>query len=375
MKRIIISVSNDVVTDQRVNKVAGTLLESGVEIVIVGRMLRDSLPGDGLSYNLKRFNLLFNKGALFYAALNFRLFFYLLFKKFDFLLSNDLDTLLPNYLISKIKRKPLVYDTHEYFTGVPEIQNRKWVKKTWESIEKFVFPKLKTIYTVNQSIADLYIEKYGKNVNVIRNFSKRYKVNTVSSKSEIGLPEDKRIVIIQGTGINMDRGGEEAVKAMQFLSDTVLLIIGGGQAISLLKKMVDDLNLHEKVIFKPKMPYKDLMQYTSAADLGLSLDKDTNINYRFSLPNKLFDYIQAEIPVLATDLVEIKKIIKQYDIGEIIQSAEPELIAQVITKCFADEKRITSWKSNLVKASEDLCWENEAVKLKEIYTKLGFIFE
>ena len=153
-RKIIVSVTNDLTYDQRVGKVCMSLHNQGYEICLVGRLLKDSAQIDR-PYSVKRFKLLFNQGFLFYAFFNLRLFIFLLFSKGDIYHANDLDTLLANWLASKIKKKKLVYDTHEYFTGVPEIQDRPSVKKVWEAIEKKIFPTLKHVFTVNSSIAVL----------------------------------------------------------------------------------------------------------------------------------------------------------------------------------------------------------------------------
>ena len=164
MTKVILSVTNDLFCDQRVEKTAETLAAMGCNVLLVGRCYRNSpLPNSG-NYSVKRLHLFFRKGALFYAEFNFRLFLFLLFQKCDILVSNDLDTLLPNLLISKLRRKKLVYDSHEYFCGILEIQNRPNVKKIWQKIEKFCFPKLNNIITVSQSIAEQYGKEYGKEV-------------------------------------------------------------------------------------------------------------------------------------------------------------------------------------------------------------------
>nr|MQY78562.1 glycosyltransferase [Bacteroidota bacterium] len=189
VRQIYISVTNDIVTDQRVNKVARTILSSGVSVALVGRIRKGSLPIGTNPFKIKRFRMVFNRGALFYASFNFRLFFYLLFRKMDLLLANDLDTLPANYLVSRIKRIPLVYDSHEYFTEVPELQDRKIVKGIWTWIEKRIFPNLKYIYTVSQSIADLYKEEYNREVKVVRNLSLGWKPVNKPSRSELGIAE------------------------------------------------------------------------------------------------------------------------------------------------------------------------------------------
>lgn len=368
-KKVIVSVINDLVTDQRVAKVCQSLTNMGFEILLVGRKLKKSLPLDNRPYKTHRMRLLFTKGPLFYIEFNKRLFFLLLFRKADLLVSNDLDTLLPNFIVSKMRGIPLVYDSHEYFTEVPELVNRKRVQKIWKSIERRIFPKLKQVITVNDSIADLYEKEYSIRPKVVRNIPFLNKSTVTKSRQELGLPTDKFILILQGSGINIDRGTEEMVEAMQYIHKAVLLIVGGGDVIGIIKRKVDELSIHDKVIFKPKQLYQDLMQYTANADIGLTLDKDTNLNYRFSLPNKLFDYIHAGIPVMASPLPELKKIIDQYNIGDFIPSHDPKQIAQKVNEIIENKEIMAIWKKNIKFAIQDLSWETEEHILKQVYGK------
>jgi len=367
-KKAIISVINDLVTDQRVDKTASVLCELGFEVLMVGRQKTDSPRMPDRTYETHRMRLLWEKGPLFYAEYNIRLFFFLLTRPAGLLVSNDLDTLLPNYLVHLLKRTPIVFDSHEYFTATPELVDRPKVQKVWKWIERKIVPRLKDCITVNNSIAKLFFEEYGVKFNVVRNIPRRREGIPIPTRSELGLPLDKKIVLLQGSGINVQRGAEEAVEAMQFLDNTLLLIVGGGDVLEILKRMVTEKGLQEKVSFVPRQTPEKLAGYTANADIGLTIDKDTNINYRFSLPNKLFDYMYAGVPVLATPLVELKSIIEHYNIGTFIPDHEPKHIAKTIEDMLNDEDRLALYRKNTKLASDELNWETERQVLIKIFS-------
>lgn len=366
-QKAVVSVSNDLYTDQRVDKICRFLLKRGYDVLLIGRKRRNSLPMPQRPYQTKRMRLPFEKGPLFYACLNVRLFFALLFQKADLFVSNDLDTLPANYLASKFKRKVrLVYDSHEYFTEVPELQSRPLVRKIWLKIEQAIFPRLKSVYTVNESIAAKYRERYGVDVKVVRNISPRIDLNSIRTKTELGIPENRLIIIMQGAGININRGAEEAVEAMKLI-DAVLLFVGDGDVMPLLKDRVKSLHLEEKVLFFGKRPWRELMEYTFHADIGLSLDKPNNDNYRFSLPNKIFDYMQAGTAILCSQVQEVERLVKQYDLGIVLDEVSPDNISKAINQLVEDRSRLQYYQSQCRKAAEMEHWDNECLILEQIY--------
>lgn len=365
--KAIVSVTNDLYTDQRVDKVCNFLVSQGYDVLLVGRKRKNSLQLPERKYKMHRMRLLFDKGALFYAEFNLRLFFFLFFRKSRILVANDLDTLLANYTAKLFKPKTqLVYDSHEYFTEVPELQGRG-AKKVWEKIEGFIFPKLKYIYTVNESIADMYRKKYNKEIAVVRNVSPLWKAENLLGRTELGLPKDKQIIIIQGSGINIDRGGEEAVEAMKWVQNACLIIVGDGDVVPQLKEYVSTNQLGEKVLFFGKQPYQRMMNYTYHATIGLTLDKDTNINYRYSLPNKLFDYIHAETVVVCTPLVEVRRIVDTHQVGKVLEVFTPDSLAKMLNELLQNQEELNRFQENCLKAKELLNWENEQSVLMKIY--------
>jgi glycosyltransferase involved in cell wall biosynthesis len=370
--RAIVSVTNDLYTDNRVDKICLFLVGQGYEVILVGRRRKTSLDLDPRLYKTHRMKLLFDKGPFFYAAYNIRLFLYLLFRRADLLVANDLDTLLANYVAGKFKSSTrLVYDSHEYYTEVPELTGRPRIKAMWEGIEKRIFPKLKWVYTVNQSIADRYSEKYGVPVKVVRNIAPKYQAEEAVTRSVLGLPEDKFILILQGAGINMDRGAEELVEAMRLIENALLLIIGDGDVLPQLQKDVIEYDLQETVLFLGKKPYKEMMRYTHVADVGLTLDKSTNLNYRFSLPNKVFDYIHAGTPVICTDLPEVKKVVQGHEVGIVLKELSPQMIAKAVEDLRNDPVLYQRLKTNCHKAALIESWEGECEILKSIYPRVG----
>ena len=367
-KKIIISVTNDLIADNRVSKTVNSLIKFGFEVLLVGRKLPGSLPIKR-NYPVKRFRLLFNKGAMFYACYNIRLFFFLLFKKADIFLSNDLDTLPANFLVSEIRNKKLVYDSHEYYTEVPELVNRPKIKRIWESIEKSILPKIKYSYTVCNSIADIYNKKYAVDMKVVRNISE---CELLMNAHKVRLPEivnDKKIILYQGS-VNTGRGTEYVIEAMQYVGNAVFIIIGDGDIKEKLQQKVSDLKLEQKVLFIGKLPLDKLYVYTKVADIGISLEENIGLNYYYALPNKLFDYIRAQVPVLVSHLPEIENIVKTYDIGCFIENHNPEHIAEKINYMLNSPEEYQKWKKNLKKASAELCWEDEEQVLKEIFIPL-----
>ena len=140
-RHIILSVTNDLVTDQRVHRSCTALCEAGYDVTLIGRRLPDSVPVKR-QYRTIRMRLLFRKKAVFYAEYNFRLFLRLLFSRADAFYANDTDTLPANYFAAFLRRKPLFFDAHEMFPEVPELVGRPRVKHFWTRIEDYIFPNL-----------------------------------------------------------------------------------------------------------------------------------------------------------------------------------------------------------------------------------------
>lgn len=361
---IVHCVTNDIHTDRRVCRIAQSLVRYGYKVTVIGRTCKQKADAANLSFSTFRIRLLFNKGPLFYMEYNLRLLFYLLFIHADIIVANDLDTLAAVYFASRIRKKIVLYDSHEYFTEVPELIGRNVVKKIWEMLERTILPKLRYAYTVSNSIADAYHRKYGIHMRVIRNMPWRLqKPVHIERFLKTG---NEKVILYQGS-LNKGRGLELAIHAVTHMYDVKLVIIGTGDVEHELKNLVARQNLQHKVLFLGRIPQDDLSRYTIQADIGISLEEHAGLNYYYALPNKLFDYIQAEIPVVVSDLPEIASVVRSYKIGMINKTHDPEKLASLFDEMLHDKMKRELWKDNLKEAAKELCWEHEEESLIELY--------
>jgi glycosyltransferase involved in cell wall biosynthesis len=381
LKKIILTVTNDLTYDQRMIRICSSLAAEGYDITLVGRQLKKSQLFDYQQFKHKRFSLFFNKGKFFYVEYNIRLFFWLLFQRFDIVCGIDLDTILPCYFAAILRGgKPCVYDAHELFTDTPEVERRPAIRKIWLAIERFIVPKVKHCYTVGQSVADEFEQRYGRKFEVIRNLPfksvelRDYEITKLRDYPITQLPnysitKSQNILIYQGA-LNEGRGLEQAIEAMQDVENCAFWLVGEGDLSEILRGLVVEKKLENKVKFLGFIKPKDLPNITRQATIGLNIAEDKSLSYRLSLPNKIFDYIQAGVPQICIQFVEFQRLNDAYNIACMIPKAEKRLIAEAINRLISDKDLYQNLKENCVKAAAVLTWENEVKKLIAFYSKI-----
>ncbi len=360
--KVLVSVFNNLYTDQRVEKVCKTLHENGFLVELIGNNWGGN-PEMTRPYFFKRISL--RSKILRFAYLEFQ---WKLYKELmnsvdhnTILHANDLDTLFPNFLVSKIKKIPLVWDSHEIFTEMPSVTGR-WVQGIWRLIEKSIVPKLRFIMTANDSYADWFEAKYAvADTVVVRNYP--FKVPTPEN-----LPENNPKIILYQGAINFSRGIDRMIEAMPYIDGAEFHIAGKGPFLEKCKKLVKQLEIENKVKFLGNLHPDELKKVTEKADVGLSIEENNGLSYYYSLPNKISDYIQARVPVVTSDFPEMKKIVEKYGVGELISSHEPFHLAKKVKIVL--EKGRTSYLPELEIAAQDLCWENEMPKVLNLYQKV-----
>ena len=369
-KRIAMAVTNDLVTDQRVHRSCMALREAGADITLVGRLLPGSTPV-GRPYKTIRMRLLFRKKAFFYAEYNLRLLLWLLRCHADLLYANDTDTLPAVYLAARLRHKPIFFDAHEMFPEVPELAHRPRIKAVWERLEGWLLPRLAThphgasSCTVCHSIARHYEARYGTHMAVVRNVPMPYDRASVAPAS---LPwrGGRRLLLYQGA-VNVGRGIEWVIDALPLLDDCMLMVIGTGDIIEEIRQRVRQRGVEDRVRVMGRLPLEELRRYTVCADLGLSLLENRGLNYYYALPNRIADFVQAHVPVLATDFPEMHHVVATLGIGDLVADGEtkPEQLAQAIRHALNRWHAMPPGQKEAIfsKAKQELSWTHDKTVL------------
>lgn len=368
MKILYFTVTNDLTYDQRMIRICGSLARAGYKVYLVGRKRTSSVPLRKEGFQQKRLFCFFQKGKFFYLEYNLRLFFFLLFKKYDALCAIDLDTIGPLFLLQTLRRKPLVYDAHEYFTEVPEVVDRPFTKSIWEWLAQRTIPKLQYCYTVGPQLARLFEERYGPHFQVIRNvpLQKNEKVSHPPVTPHIE-PEDQ-ILLYQGA-LNVGRGLECCLEAMTLLPDQIKLwLVGEGDLSQALRDEAKRLQLDKRVHFLGFRPPIELPAITQQAHLGLNLLENKGLSYYYSLANKCFDYVQAELPAIHMAFPEYRALQEQYPVFLLLPHLDANLLASAIQDILRDAKTYQKMQETCREAALDWNWENEERVLLEFYS-------
>ncbi|MDO8971963.1 MAG: glycosyltransferase [Saprospiraceae bacterium] len=362
---ILFTVTNDLTYDQRMQRICGTLAENGHSVTLVGRMLPGSIPLETNTFTQKRLHCFFQKGFLFYAEYNLRLFFFLLFARYDAVCSIDLDTLCAGCMASLIRGKKRVFDAHEYFTEVPEVVHRPLVRFFWGLVAKLCLPFYQFAYTVGPALAKIFKEQYRISFEVVRNVPMPIKSVAISAN------KTPKIILYQGA-LNEGRGIEALLDAMEYLENVQLLLAGEGDLSKKLRQKAKELELGDRVVFLGFVKPADLPEITAKAWLGVNLLENRGQSYYYSLANKFFDCVQANVPVLTMDFPEYRALNAQHEVAILLSDLNVETIVQTVHKLLTDHSLHEKLRQNCELARQEWHWGSEQNRLLEVWKRVEF---
>jgi glycosyltransferase involved in cell wall biosynthesis len=285
--------------------------------------------------------------------------------------AHDLPVLAVARLAARQCGAKLLYDSHELYS---EQMFSTREKSRWAEIEEKHIGACDAVITVNQSIATELERRYGiRGVRVIYNAERSADAppKTRLFHQLFGLAADKKVLLLQG-GISSGRNLEVLVDAMRHVQNAsiVLVILGEGVLLKKLQAKAKSGELAGRVHFHPAVPQKELLAFTAAADAGIIPYQAICLNNYYCTPNKLFEFIAAGIPILASDLPEIRSMVQGQQIGLVGDMSTPEKLAVLVDEFFSDEQQLALWRANIAQAGKRICWEEEEKKLVEIYEAL-----
>ena len=378
-KKIFFTVTNDLVFDQRMQRICTSMVSFGYDVTLVGREKTDSLALLHLPFKQVRLKLHNQKGKLFYLEYNYKLYQYLLAQEMDAICAIDLDTIVPVYLVSKKKRIPRMYDAHEFFTEMIEVKRRPYIHFIWKKIEKWLVPKFQHGYTVGQAIADDLKFLYGVNYALIRNMPRLTTPISASAPLPANIahilkafnakcPSPEPFILYQGA-INEGRALLPMLEAMKIVNARMLMA-GSGNMENEVRSFIIKEGLDKKIFMCGNVTPVSLRYLTAHCFAGITLFDSFSKNQYYSLANKFFDYIMAHKPQVCVNYPEYATILKDFPVAVPLDNTQPEAIAKALNNLVADRVMYHRLQSKCKNASVVLNWEHEEQTLRTCWEKI-----
>jgi glycosyltransferase involved in cell wall biosynthesis len=371
-------------TDVRVMREATALLASGFAVSIVdvegqlNQPVEEEIQGIRVKHILMPESFIasrFRRWGLFRAAwLLLRGAFQLTSASADIYHAHDITGLPACYIAAQLRRKLLIFDAHEL--PLAELSNRLFVET--KPILAYLLARLVSrcagIITVSPPILQVLRNRYHVPIDsLVRNILP-YRAVPKSDRLRqlLGLGPEVRIALYQGNLQPLNRGLETLIQSAAFLEPGIVIVMmgeGRGTAVSKFEALIADEGVGDRVKIIPPAPYEELLDWTVSADIGLAVQPpDYSLNVKMCLPNKLFEYLMAGLPVLASELDAVAEIIKTYEVGQIVSSLAPADVGAAINTMLSDRVALARMRRNALEAAHgDLCWERESSQLVRIY--------
>jgi len=360
-KKIFVLVTNDLVQDQRMHRICVTLLELGFDVHFIGRERQYSKPLLDLPFKQFRISCSFESGPLFYLEYNLKLRKKIKAEQPDYIYAVDFDT-MPS-LLKIVDKKKIIFDAHEDFTEVPELKG-KWLKKNlWKLVGNYFIPKCNLWITVNNHLATKFSRQYDRPFHSILN-APTLKTNEKSPN------RTSNIVLYQGV-LNKGRGLHSLIDAMTLLPEKVKLwIIGEGDLSEELRLYARQSEAKNQISFLGWKTPEELQELTPKAAIGVNLLDDQSESYKFSLANKFFDYIHAELPSIHMNFPVYKEMNEEYKTSVLIKDLQPQTISDAIISILENENLYEEMVKECKNSKLKYNWENEAQKLKQLLLQI-----
>ncbi len=295
----------------------------------------------------------------------------------DVIQSHDLNTLFAGAIVKRLKRVPLVYDSHELFLerNLGD-RSRAWSNAVWAPIERAYIGKCDAVFSVAEGICRHLADQYNiSKPHLIRNVQPYEDAPTKTTilADELGIADEKALAIYAGA-ITFNRGLEMMIDSAPYLKDAVYVIMGyarNPKYLEALRKRAEDLDVLDRaVFFRDAVPIEDVVRYTASADIGVVPTQNVCLSYFFESSNKIFHCLMAGVPLAMSDHAEKRIIANTHGVGVLFDETDPVNIAAAINGMLADGQEYQRMRRNCLVAAKELNWQCEEHKLRTVFAEL-----
>ncbi len=371
MRSVVSIVLNDFTHDSRVLKECRSLIGAGYQVRVAAMYspgLAEKENKDGLE--IRRYQISAQKlsKGLFFSGIKYLQLLWKIYRdnrEADIYHCNDIEA-LPIGVFAKWmgKNKRVVYDAHEYESEKSGVWGFR--KKLLFVFERFFIKFADQTITVGDKIAEEYARIYNiAKPTVVMNCPVLSKASYDKSllRKQFSIDADKILLIVQG-GLTADRGIQETLDAFVNVNrnDMALVFMGYGSMEEQIKSYATDNN---NIFFMPSVPPEVVVSYTASADVGLTFIENSSLSYYYSLPNKFFEYIHADLAIISWPLFEIKKIIEKENIGLITDEFSTESIEKALRTL--NKVQIEEYRNNVINLKNQFNWSIQEQRLLDVY--------
>ena len=286
--------------------------------------------------------------------------------KADIYFAEDIYTLPFVAFYAKMKKGKLIYNSRELYAFLGGHSKKKYLSLLLKTLERIIIKKCNLVLTTGEMDTQFLEKMYSiSNVVTIRNIPAYHRPEkVVDIRKELNISDDKIILLYQGVLLK-GRGIPKIFKAVSQIPNTVLLILGDGEQRDNFKNLASSLGITNRVYFYGMVQHDELVNYTAAADIGLALIENISMSYYYALPNKLFEYIMAGLPVISCNLPQMKNIVDNYKVGVCVDAENGDEIIRAISEMIKDKNSLSQYRQNCFEAAKELNWQKEFDKLKK----------
>jgi glycosyltransferase involved in cell wall biosynthesis len=289
----------------------------------------------------------------------------------DCYFASDLYSLPVAYLAAKLRRAKLIYDSRELYSSIAALQDRLHTQRFWSYIESKTIRCTSIVFTVNDALAESISKRYSiaKPTTLLNCPPKRAVQKSDHLRTILPIPPGPKILLYQG-GLQQGRGIRIMLSAIRRLSNAVLVLMGNGNLKIEILETIKREGLGMKVFLIDAVPVDDLLEYTASADVGLCLIENYGESYYHSLPNKLFEYVAAGVPVVASNFPEIGRFVELNRVGLCVDPEKEDEIVTAIQRLMTDADLHKTFVHHCEETASRYTWENESLKLVEAIENL-----